>query len=1383
MKKLMAFVVTLIGISSFASSYRDGFVINDVEWGYVVANGKAQICDVRAKGGAWLTGAVSVPNEVAGYEVTEIGSQAFKNESKITSISIPDGVRLVGSSAFSGCAALQSVSFPASLESVGKNAFEMCVLLKEITLPSGVRRIEDNTFDGCSSLEVVGMPAELEAIGSYAFQKCSSLKSISIPLSVVKIGTKAFDGCSNLGSGMVIVDGCVLTFNGTCAENVAVPEGTRLIGGGAFSGHSEIKSVSLPDGLTIIGASAFSSCSSLSTINIPESVLEIGRNAFSSCTGLGEGLVIRDGCVLRFTGTCPSEISIPDGTRVISGGVFYQCRDLTSISIPSTVVSIGDYAFGYCDRLQSITLPASLKRIGDYAFYYCSSITSPIDFPTGVEKAGEFAFASCEKLTEVKLGQGLKFVAKGTFSGCSKLAKLSLPESIAVIEDSAFRNTALTSLTTPQGLTRIGSSAFEFCSALKSVTLNDKLELIGDTAFRNCTALTSIVIPSSVKCIGASAFSWCNAITEVSFLGGGMVVGDSAFCPCDAVRKIMVQDIADFCSIKFCDSASNPYAYYAASLYLKGEKVNDLVIPNGVEEIGAYVFGGMNDIRSVTIPPSVKKVGWSAFCTGGSNPQAVYIEDLAAWSQIEFAEVAANPLFFAGKLYLNGNLISGELRIPDGVKRIGSYAFAECKGITALILPEGLEEIGQEAFKSCGSLRSIDIPASLLRIGSWAFYNCGSLGTVNVSDIGSWMNVELADLYSNPGGYSSSSKLLVNGVEVAGDLVIPEGVTTVGFGMFKRSERLTSVTLPQSVTNIENQAFQHCMGLRKVVLPDGLIRIGEKAFEDCWDLESLNMPEGVQEVGKNAFYSCYRVEPFSLPKGLGKIEYSAFEYCNKFENIRIPSGVTNVASYAFAYCKGLTTVYIPKSVKTISQYAFSGCSNLTRVLVDSGDTSRVSRMLSDSGLSTGGITFVVTSFYQVVFDLGVHGIRSGGGVLTQTVERGMAATEPIVSAEDGWEFVGWSGSFDSITSNITIEALYDPIAFEIVYENVDGAENDNPTSYTVEDSILFSPLASRDDARFVGWTPARIDKGSMGRCVVVANWERKGVSDLLPRFKNVSSAGQSPWFTVWDGSRWSIQSGKVGNREASTLCAEVTGAGTLEFSWKVSSCCEEGYQDDYLSLSIDGKEVSWIGGEQDWRVCEVTLGATPSSHSITWTYSKDKSDSAGADCGWIAGVTWTPNAIVADIGELVSIFGSDSDIAKYLRDEKTLEDFNVFLSSCGVASADQITAAQKQYAYQSFKLSEITTAPRLFEDEPVLKIDDLELTGGNLALTISLTAGAEAIQLAKDKLAEKIRVGTSVNSIIDKPVIDTTQSKDGTSVTFSFAPPKGGQGFVRVKID
>lgn len=180
MKKLMAFVVTLIGISSFASSYRDGFVINDVEWGYVVANGKAQICDVRAKGGAWLTGAVSVPNEVAGYEVTEIGSQAFKNESKITSISIPDGVRLVGSSAFSGCAALQSVSFPASLESVGKNAFEMCVLLKEITLPSGVRRIEDNTFDGCSSLEVVGMPAELEAIGSYAFQKCSSLKSISI---------------------------------------------------------------------------------------------------------------------------------------------------------------------------------------------------------------------------------------------------------------------------------------------------------------------------------------------------------------------------------------------------------------------------------------------------------------------------------------------------------------------------------------------------------------------------------------------------------------------------------------------------------------------------------------------------------------------------------------------------------------------------------------------------------------------------------------------------------------------------------------------------------------------------------------------------------------------------------------------------------------------------------------------------------------------------------------------------------------------------------------------------------------------------------------------------------------------------------------------------
>ena len=158
-------------------------------------------------------------------------------------------------------------------------------------------------------------------------------------------------------------------------------------------------------------------------------------------------------------------------------------------------------------------------------------------------------------------------------------------------------------------------------------------------------------------------------------------------------------------------------------------------------------------------------------------------------------------------------------------------------------------------------------------------------------------------------------------------------------------------------------------------------------------------------------------------------------------------------------------------------------------------------------------------------------------------------------------------------------------------------------------------------------------------------------------------------------------------------------------------------------------------------------------------------------------------ALIESIADLNSTFGADSEIAKWIVSEDALSEFNKFLLMCGVSSKSQITSAQKNWAYQSFKLSEIMTAPLLFEDEPVLKIDDIELTGGNLSLTISLTAGAEAIQLAKDKLAEKIRVGSEVSAITQKPVIGSSETADNQSVVFTIVPPQGNKGFIRIIVE
>ena len=281
-----------------------------------------------------------------------------------------------------------------------------------------------------------------------------------------------------------------------------------------------------------------------------------------------------------------------------------------------------------------------------------------------------------------------------------------------------------------------------------------------------------------------------------------------------------------------------------------------------------------------------------------------------------------------------------------------------------------------------------------------------------------------------------------------------------------------------------------------------------------------------------------------------------------------------------------------------------------------------------------------------------------------------------------------------------------------------------------------------------------------------------------------------PWESTFDVSHdgvASVRSGEIGNGQATRILATVEGAGTLSFWWKVDSETFEYHGKTYLAdmaaFTYDGNRLEF-GGCEDWTF--VTMKLAAGKHELTWSFEKDDEDDAswsGEDCVWLDEVTWTPDAVALTLDDIAKVFGDDSDVAKNITGETELVAFNGFLKDCSINSAIDLKPAQKQYAYQSFKLSEITTAPWLFEEEPVLKIDDLELTGGEMSLTISLTAGTEAIQLAKDKLAEKIRVGTTLGNITGKPTIVASPADDGTSLTFTITPPEGNQGFVKVLID
>ncbi|MBP3921534.1 MAG: leucine-rich repeat domain-containing protein [Ruminiclostridium sp.] len=440
--------------------------------------------------------------------------------------------------------------------------------------------------------------------------------------------------------------------------SVTIPYGVKKLGTGAFNKCTSLENISIPDSVTVIGSDAFIGCISLRTIRLPESLQYIGSYAFQGC---------------RLESVYIPDINLDIEGEAFSKGAHFICGRRSSAERYARVYGL-DYTYALDDETP-IPDDKEIIQSGDYLYENLNEGTVSV-------------FRYLGNDTEVFIPDKID------------------EKTVVAIGEKAFYDRIFTSVYIPDGVSRVGVSAFEKCERLESIRFPLNLREISERAFSGCRRLKTISLTGYITSIGNYAFYECESIVEINIPPA--YIGEGAFSGCSNLTKVKM---------------SEGITTIGGAAFGRCTSLEEIILPETLTELYAYAFEDCTSLKRIRLPKnlSASSIGIVDINNTIQSPfnnctslEAIEVDEenseLYSIDGVLFSKVDNRLMLYpAGKT-------DSVYEIPEGTKIIGDLStegYAVFQGnsyLERIIVPQSVTKIGRRAFSNIENKVYVEFP-------------------------------------------------------------------------------------------------------------------------------------------------------------------------------------------------------------------------------------------------------------------------------------------------------------------------------------------------------------------------------------------------------------------------------------------------------------------------------------------------------------------------------------------------------------------------------------------------------------------------------------------------------------------------------------------------